>query len=96
MVTRRRLADRLTSTARSELNRRLGSAKQPVLILSADPNIHSELTELMDSGYLISHADTMQDALQQLKTCDEMTLVFVDYKLEVDVQCTSSCVICPR
>ena len=82
MKSRQRLAGRLPGNARSELNRRLGSAKQPVFILSSDPALHAELSELLDSGYLISHIETMEDALQRMKTCDEMTLVFVDYRLE--------------
>ena len=82
MKSQRRLSGRLTSSARSELSRRLGSAKQPVFILSSDPAIHAELKELLDSGYIISHIETMEDALPRLESCDEMTLVFVDYRLK--------------
>ena len=82
MKSRRRLSGRLPGNARSELNRRLGSAKQSVLILSADPAVHTEMAELLDSGYLVSHFETMEGALQRMQTCDEMTLVFVDSRLE--------------
>ena len=82
MKSRRRLSGRLPSNAQSELNRRLGSVKQPVFVLSADPAVHAEFAELLDAGYLLTHLETMKDALLQLKTCDEMTMVFVDERLE--------------
>ena len=82
MKSRRRLSGRLSNNAQSELNRRLGSVKQQVFVLSPDPKVHAELTELLDSGYLITHLDSAEEALRQLQACDEMTLVFIDHRLE--------------
>lgn len=82
MKSRTRLSGRLTGNARSELSRHLGSAKQPVFILSADPKVHAELSELLDSGYLLSHFNTIEDALQRMAACEEMTMVFIDQRLE--------------
>ena len=82
MKSGRRLSGHLPSQAQSELDRRLGSVKQQALVLSADSAVHRELSELLDAGYLLSHLETVEDALQRLGSCNEMTLVFVDARLE--------------
>ena len=33
-------------------------------------------------GYLVTHLETVEGALRQMGTCDEMTLVFADGRLE--------------
>ena len=82
MKSRRRMANRFSGKARNEIERRFGSAKQRVFILSANDEVREEVSGLFDAGYLLVPLKTAEDAARQLAACDEMALLFVDEQLE--------------
>ena len=82
MKSRRRMSNRFAGKARDEIDRRFGSAKQHVFILSSDKEVQKDIAGLFDSGYLIRPLETAEDAMRQLKACDEMAILFVDNRLE--------------
>ena len=82
MKSRRRTSNRFSGKAQSEIDRRFGSAKQRVFILSANNAVQEAISELFDSGYLLFPLETAEDAVRQLEACDETAILFVDNQLE--------------
>ena len=82
MKSKKRMLGRFTGKAHGEVDRRFGSAKQKVFILSADGAVQEEIAGLFDSSYLLFPAKTAEEAMRQLEDCDEMALLFVDDRLE--------------
>ena len=82
MKSRRRMTKRFSGKARSEINRRFGSARQSVFILSADRDAQEEISKLFDSGYMLFPLETAEDAVRQLEACDDTPMLFVDNRLE--------------
>ena len=77
-----RMSDRLSDRAQEEIERRFGSAKQKVFVLSADAGVRREVATLFDSGYLISSIETAEDAARQLEACEDAVILIVDNHLE--------------
>ena len=82
MKSRKKMSNRFSGKAGNEMDRRFGSAKQSVFILSADDEVHREIAELFDLGYLLFPVKTAEEAARQLNACDETALLFVDNRLE--------------
>ena len=81
MKFRKRTANRFAGRARNEIDRRFGSAKQRVFILSADDAVRKEIAGLFDMGYLLSPLETVEEAVRQLEACDDAVILFVDNQL---------------
>ena len=81
MKSRRKMSNQFSGKARNEIDRRFGSAKQNVFVLSADKQVQEELAELFDAGYLLSPLETTEEAVRQLEACDEPVMLFVDEHL---------------
>ena len=81
MKFRKRTANRFAGRARNEIDRRFGSAKQRVFILSADDAVRKEIAGLFDLGYLLSPLETVEEAVRQLEACDDAVILFVDNQL---------------
>ena len=81
MKSRRKAPGRLSGAAFGEMNRRSGSAKQRVFVLSSDDAVQAEISALLDTGYLLSPFKTADDAARQLAPGDEVVLLFVDNRL---------------
>ena len=76
-----RMSNRFSGKAQMEIDRRFGSAKQRVFILSADAAVQREVAELFDSGYLLTPLSTAAEAARQLEACDEMAMLLADNRL---------------
>ena len=82
MKSRKRMSNRSSGKAQSEIARRFGSAKQRVFILSADRAVQQDISELFDPNYLLSPLEAAEDAARQLEACDGMALLLVDNRLD--------------
>ena len=78
----RKTSNRFSDMAQGELARRFGSARQRVIILSADREVQKAVSGLFDADHLLFPLETAEDTVRQLETCDETVLLFVDEQLE--------------
>ena len=81
MKASRRIFNRFSGRAQHEVDRRFGSAKHSIFILSADGRVQADIAALFDAGYQIFPLKTAADAVRQLELCDEMAMLFVDHQL---------------
>ena len=82
MKSRRRMSNRFSGKARDEIDRRFGSAKQSVFILSANSAVQEEISKLFDSTYLLYPLANAEDAVRQLAACDDTVMLLVDNQLD--------------
>ena len=82
MKSRRRMSNRFSGKVRDEIDRRFGSAKQQIFILSADEGVQKDVSALFDSSYLLVPLTTAEDAKRRLEACRDTAILFVDNQLE--------------
>ena len=83
MKSGRRISEHLSNKAQEEIDRRFGSAKQKVFILSADDGVRREVREMFDSGYLLTDLETVADAARELDACDDAVILIADGRLGI-------------
>ena len=82
MKARKRMQSHISGKAQEEIDRRFGSAKQRVFILSADSAVREDAAKLFDSNYLLFPVETAEDAARQLEACDDAVMLLVDNRLK--------------
>ena len=78
MKSGRGTSNRFSGTAKNELERRFGSAKKRVFILSADPQTQKDAAALFDADCLLSLFSSPEDAARELAACDGMAILVMD------------------
>ena len=82
MKSRQRMSDHLSVKVREEIDRRFGSEKQNVFVLSADGAVQREIRELFDSDHLFTALEAPAEAARLLDACDDAVILIVDNRLE--------------
>ncbi len=79
MKSRREILGNYSPMVRSEISRRIGSAKHTVIIWSKDPGVRQEIFAMFDDSYRTVFADTRKEAETYIKEGKELSLLFLDY-----------------
>ncbi len=81
MKSRRKVPGNFSELAQNELARRFSSAKQKVMILSPDTSIREEIATMFDDSYVVSAAESPEEAMVQLEESRDVVLLFLDNNL---------------
>lgn len=82
MKSRKKMSNHFSDKVQEEMERRFGSAKQKVFVLSECDEVQENIANLLDSSYLLIPVKDVKEAASQLAVCDEMVMLFVDNQLE--------------